>query len=171
MVPDNLQKYVRKCLELGKTPKEITGTLLDKGWDANIVELALDEGKREGSFIPKKDEERQFTYKVKDEKVGKLKFKNSIATFFAGVLDGSRKFRASLVALGLAIIASVYPVTLVFTVALPFIDRLQERVEIIVDEVFPEELEITIEDGKASSNVTEPYHLTVSLSTFQTCDY
>lgn len=158
MVSQELGEYIEECREIGNSSQEIRVTLIEKGWDADVIDEAL----KVHDISTSRDEKEGSEPQLKD-----LGSKNKIISFFDEILVGSKRFRVLLVALVLAIIAGIYPISLIITFGLPFINNLQERIEEVVSEVFPEELEITIKDGKASSNVTEPYHLTVSLGTLQ----
>jgi len=87
--------------------------------------------------------------------------------YYASLLSGRSRFRLSLVTFLLSLILTIRPSVLIYKDFLPLIKDLENKIYLIVDEVFPAELEIKIENGYASTNVTEPYYLTVSGKTFE----
>jgi hypothetical protein len=86
---------------------------------------------------------------------------------FAKFLTGEKKFRVFLAGLLIGLIASVYPSYKAISVGVPVLNNLEQRLVLLVEEVFPENLKITFENGEAKTNVTEPFHLTVHESTIK----
>lgn len=76
-----------------------------------------------------------------------------------------------LIAFAISISLAIFPTFNVFTKAVPAFDNIEQNLQNVVDEVYPEELEITVSRGVASSNVTEPYFLTVKESTIDNLFY
>lgn len=93
------------------------------------------------------------------------KIKKTVTDYFVGLLTGDKKFKVILVGLLLGLIACIQPSIYLFKNVLPFLDDIENRVQLVIDEVFPEELEITLQEGVATTNVNEPYYLTISQST------
>ena len=88
--------------------------------------------------------------------------------YFLKLIGGRGKLRhVFFILIILALISSIKPSYFVYTTLLPATDNLEQKVLTIIDEVFPDELEIIIENGRASTNVTEPYYLTINKSTVE----
>lgn len=88
---------------------------------------------------------------------------------YVAILTGERKYNGwFLVLLIIVLMVSVQPLLFVTTQLYPVIKNLDQRVEKIIDESYTEGLEITIKDGKASTNVTEPHFITVRREAFET---
>ena len=85
--------------------------------------------------------------------------------YYTGVLAGKNKFRWILAILILAIIIAIQPSIFVVTKVYPVVRDLENRVTALADEVYPEDLEIKIKNGIATTNVTEPYYLVVRQET------
>ena len=85
--------------------------------------------------------------------------------YYTGVLAGKNKFRWILAILILAIIIAIQPSIFVVTKVYPVVRDLENRVTALADEVYPEDLEIKIKNGIATTNVTEPYYLVVRQKT------
>lgn len=64
-----------------------------------------------------------------------------------------------------AVFASIYPSYIILKNGFPIVEGLNNKVMSAVDEIYPENLEITIKNGKVKTNVTEPYYLTISQNT------
>lgn len=168
MLPPELIKYIQQSLNQGHSREKIKALLLQSGWSPELVEQALESASPPASQDASTTQ--TFALNLQDAQNPPDKKEdrpNKIYQYFYGLLGGLRRFRVFLVCLGLAVVASVYPVYKIFTVALPFVRNLDRRVLVIVDEIFPEELEIVIKNGRASTNVTEPYFLTISQSALQ----
>ncbi|MDO8609698.1 MAG: hypothetical protein Q7R95_04065 [bacterium] len=94
------------------------------------------------------------------------KINHSIINFFFDIITKKRKVRIFLIALIIGFILSVQPAYNLYTFGKPFLKNIDKRVIIAINEVFPEKLEIKIINGTATSNVQEPFYLTISQSTF-----
>ena len=81
------------------------------------------------------------------------------------VVVGKRNIRVLLIFFLISFIATIVPTYKLIRVGYPFITNLETTMKAAVDEVFPEELEITLKNGKASTNVVEPYYITISEKT------
>lgn len=79
--------------------------------------------------------------------------------YYYRVLDGIQRTRPifTLLILSLVIITPSYLSITRF--AWPYTHDVAGQVRHVVDVLYPEDLVVTIEDGKASTNVTEPYYL------------
>lgn len=171
MVRVVLEDYIRKSLNQGKDTESIKSALLQTGWNSSEVDQALKElvvskpvSGRSSLTQPKSGEVVQ---QVSSQELGGKEASrfSRVYRYFHDIYSGERKFKSILAALGLAILSSIYPAYKIISVGLPFIENLDQRVMSTIDEVFPEDLEIKIQDGEASTNVTEPYFLTISQST------
>lgn len=89
---------------------------------------------------------------------------NNLSNYFQDILTGKRKFSVFLIGILLGIITSIGPSYALIRYGIPFISDLDQKVSVAIDEVLPEELEIKIQSGIASTNITEPYYLTISQS-------
>lgn len=88
---------------------------------------------------------------------------------YIAILTGERKYNTwFLVLLIVTLMVSIQPLLFVITQLYPTIKDLDSRVEKIIDESYTEGLEITIKDGKASTNVTEPHFITIRREAFET---
>lgn len=67
----------------------------------------------------------------------------------------------------MALVVSIRPSFFISKDIYPFVKNLENKVNTLVDEVYPQELEIKIKNGYASSNVTEPYYLTIRKETLE----
>ncbi len=81
--------------------------------------------------------------------------------YYVGILSGEEKYRSVAVILLFSIVLSIYYSYKVLKVGLPFANNFSYRVEKIVDEVIPEDLTVTIKNGRVTTNVTEPYYVTI----------
>jgi len=86
--------------------------------------------------------------------------------YYTGVLAGKNKFRWILAILILAILIAIQPSIFVVTKVYPVVKDLENKVTAFAHEVYPDELEIKIKNGIATTNVTEPYYLVVRQETF-----
>lgn len=81
---------------------------------------------------------------------------------YSKILAGEKGFKSFLVILLFSLLVSIKPSIYFFQVGYPFIKNLEGKLTSLVNEIYPKDLEITIKDGIASSNVTEPYYVTIS---------
>jgi len=96
--------------------------------------------------------------------VNKLKNLFSL-TYYAGVLAGTNNFRWILAILILALLISMQPSIFVITKVYPVVKDLENKVNALIDEVYPQKLEIKIKNGIAQTNVTEPYYIVIRQET------
>lgn len=89
----------------------------------------------------------------------------SSPSFFISVLTGQRRFRIFLLSLLLGLFACIQPSYQLFKYGLPYVNNLDQKITAAVDEAIPDQVQVTIKNGVASSNVTEPYFITISQST------
>lgn len=87
--------------------------------------------------------------------------------YYTNILSGTQKFRPFLAAFFLALIVSIRPSIFIIKDVYPIVQNLEKKVMDLVDEIVPQELEVKIKNGFASSNVTEPYYLTVREETLE----
>jgi hypothetical protein len=85
--------------------------------------------------------------------------------YYLNVLQGTQKFKVFTSILVLSILLTVYPTYLIFKHVYPVAKNIVERVTTFVNDVYPEELEVKIQNGQASTNVTEPYYITAKTET------
>ena len=91
--------------------------------------------------------------------------KDTITNYFVAILSGTKRFRVFLFAIVISVVASIQPSYFLYKNGLPFLNDIENRIQMVVDEVVPEELEVTLKEGMVSTNVSEPYYLTISQST------
>lgn len=84
---------------------------------------------------------------------------------YTAILTGTESFRAILAVLFLALVLTIKPVFFIFKDVYPLVQNLESKIINLVDEVYPQELEIKIKNGVASTNVTEPYYISVRQET------
>lgn len=94
-----------------------------------------------------------------------LSIGGKISSYVLGVLSGKRKFHVFLAGLLLGLISSIQPSYGLYKDGLPYINSLEQKITTAMSEVFPEKLEVKINNGSATTNVTEPYFLTISQAT------
>lgn len=87
--------------------------------------------------------------------------------YYADILTGHSHFKPVLAAIILALILSVKPSLFIFRTALPLAQNLEKNVLNLIEEIYPQELEINITNGQVSTNVTEPYYVTVRQEAFE----
>lgn len=86
-------------------------------------------------------------------------------SYYAGVLAGRNQFRWILAILALTIVIAIRPSIFIATKVYPIVRDIENRVVSLVNEVYPDELEIKIKNGIATTNVTEPYYIVVRQET------
>lgn len=82
-------------------------------------------------------------------------------TYYTSILSGKQKFRLFLAALILALVVSIRPSFFILQKVYPLVQNLENKIMTVVDDVYPEELEVKIKNGYVSTNVTEPYYITI----------
>lgn len=87
--------------------------------------------------------------------------------YYSGILTGHSHFKPILAAIVLALILSVKPSLFVVKTVLPLAQNLEKHILDLIDEIYPQELEIKITNGRASTNITEPYYITVRQETLE----
>lgn len=87
--------------------------------------------------------------------------------YYIDILTGYSHFKLMLAAIVLALILSIKPSLFIIKTALPLAQNLEKNILNLIDEIYPQELEIKIANGQASTNVTEPYYVTVRQETFE----
>lgn len=87
--------------------------------------------------------------------------------FYVAILNGSQPYKSFLAIFIIALVLSVLPSFFVFKNILPFVQNLENKALTLVDEVYPQELEVKIKNGQASTNVTEPYYISVRRETLE----
>ena len=132
-------EYIKSQLQAGKTAAQITSDLEAAGWSHESVVQALSQAQSPVSEA-----------------------KPPVGDYFSRVLTGQKKFHVFLAGIVLGLLITIKPSFYLIKYGLPYINNLESQVVSIVDEVFPQDLEITIKDGIASTNVKEPYHIDVN---------
>lgn len=87
--------------------------------------------------------------------------------YYTAILMGAQNYRAILAALFLALLLTIQPSFFIFKNVLPVVQNAESKVTTLVNEVYPEELEIKIKNGRASTNVTEPYYVSIRQETLE----
>lgn len=87
--------------------------------------------------------------------------------FYTDILSGNQHYRVFIATLVLALILSISPIYFIFKDAYPLVQNLESKVLALVEEVYPEELEVKINKGIVSTNVTEPYYITIREETLE----
>lgn len=87
--------------------------------------------------------------------------------YYADILTGSSRFQPVFAALILALVLTIKPSIFIFKDAYPLAQNLESKVLTLVEEIYPQELEIKIKNGQVSTNVTEPYYITVHQETLE----
>lgn len=85
-------------------------------------------------------------------------------SYYVGVIKGERKFRFLLSILIISILLSIQPSYLFIKEIYPLTRNLEKNITRFINEYYPENLEIKIEKGKVSTNVSEPYYVTLPQS-------
>lgn len=96
-----------------------------------------------------------------------MNFIRSLLPFkhYTAILTGTESFRAILAVLFLALVLTIKPAFFIFKDVYPLVQNLESKIINLIDEVYPQELEIKIKNGVASTNVTEPYYISVRQET------
>lgn len=87
--------------------------------------------------------------------------------YYVGILTGSSRFQPIPAAIILALILSIKPSLFIFQTTLPLARNLEKNVLNLIEEIYPQELEVKITSGQVSTNVTEPYYVTVRQETLE----
>ena len=88
-------------------------------------------------------------------------------SFFFGLIKGEKKIHFFLIGFAIALISSIQPAYYIYRYGIPYLKNTEKRIITIIDEVYPNNLQITIKNGIAKTNVQEPYHLTISKSSLE----
>jgi len=192
-MPNNIQNYIDKAAKQGLTQEQITQNMLQAGWALSqiLTELnlyfnkpqpILDQQPAVSQLNIKQGNSSQFINSLESNKTleqekimpeepakslsGVLKYFDP--TFYANLLYGSQKVKPFLIAILLALIITIKPSIVFFSNWFPILKDAPSKVIAVVNENYPEELEITVKDGYASTNVTEPYYITIPKDTLDT---
>ena len=87
--------------------------------------------------------------------------------YYTDILTGHSHFKPILAAIFLATILTIKPSIFIFKDMYPVVQNLEKKTLALVDEIYPQELEIKIASGQVSTNVTEPYYVTVRQETLE----
>jgi len=82
--------------------------------------------------------------------------------FYQKILLGRQKVSVFLILVAFSLIYSFKPISSLIQTFYPFINAFKENAKILIDKTYPNELEIKIQNGVLSTNVTEPYYITFS---------
>jgi hypothetical protein len=88
-------------------------------------------------------------------------------SFLFGIITGQRKFPVFLAGLILGILSCLQPTYQLYRYSLPYVDKLVGRVTDVVDTTISDKLEVKIHNGLASTNVDEPYFISISQNLFE----
>jgi len=192
-MPNNIQNYIDKAAKQGLTQEQITQNMLQAGCALSqiLTELnlycnkpqpILDQQPAVSQLNIKQGNSSQFINSLESNKTleqekimpeepakslsGVLKYFDP--TFYANLLYGSQKVKPFLIAILLALIITIKPSIVFFSNWFPILKDAPSKVIAVVNENYPEELEITVKDGYASTNVTEPYYITIPKDTLDT---
>jgi len=81
--------------------------------------------------------------------------------FYQRILYGKRKISFLAIALILSLASILLPTFSILRYGLPFVLKLGKNLRLSVEQIYPEELEVTIKNGIVKTNVTEPYFITI----------
>lgn len=81
--------------------------------------------------------------------------------FYLAVLEGRQKVRIFLILFIITVIMSAGTFITMFLPAYPYLKGLESRTDELIGEIFRDGLVITIKNGTASTNMPEPYYLTL----------
>lgn len=87
--------------------------------------------------------------------------------YYRDVLAGTRRFNLFLSLLILSLLSVITPAVTMYTQGFVLAQNFETQTRTLVERLVPEELEIRIKDGVASTNVQEPYYITVSPDDFK----
>lgn len=87
---------------------------------------------------------------------------------YLDILLGNRTFPVFTTLFILAACFSIMPAITISTQIYPIIKNIENNVNTIIDEVLPEKAEIKISHGILTTNLIEPYYLTINKSTLDT---
>ncbi len=82
-------------------------------------------------------------------------------TYYIDVLKGNRKFKFLLSVFIISILITIQTSALLIKELFPLTRNLEKNITKFVDDYYPSDLEVKIKDGTASTNVTEPYYVTL----------
>jgi Protein of unknown function (DUF1189) len=88
-------------------------------------------------------------------------------SYYRDVLAGTRRFNFFLSILILSLLSVIIPAITIYTQGFVLAQNFETQTRTLIERLVPEELEIRIKDGVASTNVQEPYYITVSPDDFK----
>ncbi|MCL5970688.1 MAG: DUF1189 domain-containing protein [Patescibacteria group bacterium] len=88
---------------------------------------------------------------------------SSISGIFIYILKVAKTFNVILAIFILSIIISIKPAIYALKYMVPLVSNAENKTMTIINEVYPDELEIKIKNGYVSTNVTEPYFVNANM--------
>lgn len=166
------KEFIRSSVENGVDEEEIKNQLLSEGFvetTTRILFKEIEEEKIEKDGVGKIHEEKLKTKplpkpnpepgtEAEPEKKPKTK------GFFTGVLKGERHAFWFLIVLLIVLVRTGIISFQLLKHVRPWVENFSEKVDLAINEIYPEELTINIDKGRVSTNVTEPYYITISQS-------
>ncbi len=87
--------------------------------------------------------------------------------FYSDIVTGTQRFNPFLSLLLLSLVWVVNPAVTILTQGYVFAQGFESQTNTLIERIFPEDLEIKINKGMVTTNVVEPYYITVSPDTFK----
>src|SRR6185369_2054323 len=88
-------------------------------------------------------------------------------SFYIQIVKGTQRFNPFLSVFLLCLLWVVKPTITLYTDGYVFAQGFESQVSTLIDRMYPSELEVRIQKGIVSTNVQEPYYITVSPDTFK----
>lgn len=183
MIPPALKSELVKLKSEDKPTDVIRQELIHSGWPPNLVSQVLAsedisqvkesvnvpvvQSIPQNSNIGNQNLPQEHIIQNKVDIGESIDDNNKILKYIDKVVSGKKKFRVFLAGLALGVIFCLKPSYSLIKYGIPYIDNFDQKANAVIDEVFPTKLEIKIKRGVASTNVTEPYFLTISQGTLE----
>lgn len=166
----DLFEYIKGAESKGKSRQQIENELINLGWSPVIVAQTFNAIERQkiGEILPADLPQSHVVVEEYKEEPNETPYRSTsvdpLTGYLKKIMEGEVRFRVLLSILLVTIAISIPTIFKIFTKTIPTINKIEQNLTRFIDENFPEELEITIKKGRASSNVTEPYFITISQS-------
>lgn len=183
MTAEQLFNFIESSYKQGLTENQIKEELKKAGWKEPDINLGFETYTNKetpkvvsGSAPPigsaGQTSDIQFMF-VPAESLPKEELPQKIFSklfpihILADILKGTQNFKPALAALILAIVLSIKPTYFLFSGWYSIVTNLPNKIVTFIEETYPQELEIKINNGVASTNVAEPYFITLPKETIE----
>lgn len=86
-------------------------------------------------------------------------------SYYRNILLGAKKISIFLILLIISFFNCAKPTYDLFIFGIPLVTNFQNKIEKIINDIYPEKLEVKIKDGRATTNVSEPFYINIPKET------